>query len=45
MLRTYQFHGNPAGVKYPDKVVEQMVQWAVIMEVPGLEKNYKEVLK
>jgi hypothetical protein len=36
---------NPAGVKYPAKVVEQIVQRSFIMEVPGLEKNYKEVFK
>jgi hypothetical protein len=42
---SYQFLGNPAGVKYPYKVVEQIEQWSFIMKVLGLEKNYKEFFK
>jgi len=45
MCALYQFLGNPADFKYPDKFVEKIVQWSVIMEVPGLEKNQKEVFK
>jgi hypothetical protein len=39
MCFSYQLLGNPAGVKYPDMVTEQIAHWSVIMEGPGLEKN------
>ena len=40
---SYQFLGNPAGVKYPYKVVKQNVQRSfIVAAVPGLEKNNKD---